>query len=681
MSSRTVKDVSADVLVKQGFAYQQAGDLLLAKVSYEQAIKQDPQNLEALQLLGILYALNNSYDQAIQLLNRAHKANPLNPYVLFNRANILCSIGAHEQSLADLKIALSLQPDNLEGLLTKANNLEVLKYFDLALECLDKAIAINPQLAKAFNNRGVVLKSLGRTNDALNSFAEAISINPQYADAFNNLGILLLSIGNCEQAILSFDAAISLQPRLAAAYNNRGNALNLLKRNEEALINFDIALNLRTDYAEAYSNRGNSLKGLMRFDEAMASYEKAISINSNYSEAYNSRAILNREQGNLTEAFNDLIKAMEINPNYFDARGNFGAVLSEMGKFNQAFECFEKLTDGKLSNSQVNWNMGLLYLLVGDYKKGWPLYEYRCKKGVNDLNREFEEPTWLGKESLHGKRILIYVEQGLGDAIQFARYLKLVKKAGAYVLFGVFLQLMQLFKDLDGVDELVEDGMPLPKFDYQCALMSLPLIFKTELTSIPSPTKYLRADISKKQYWAQKIQDKKRLKVGIVWNGGFRPKKPENWGVNERRNIPLGIFAGKLQSSNVCFYSLQKGDPAESEIRGHELQFWPNGNFINYVDELQDFTDTAALIENLDLVISVDTSTAHLAAALGKPAWILIRYDTCWRWLLDREDSPWYESVKLYRQGEDRDWCAPLERVAKDLEKLRLVKFSNSVTV
>lgn len=200
-------------------------------------------------------------------------------------------------------------------------------------------------------------------------------------------------------------------------------------------------------------------------------------------------------------------------------------------------------------------------------------------------------------------------------------------------------------------------------------------MFGTELTSVPMSSQYLRADGVKVQYWKSKLAGKNRLKVGVVWNGGFRPDQPKLWATNEQRNIPLDVFSKGLNFLDAGFFSLQKGDPAESEIRDREVQYWPNGNFHNYADELKDFTDTAALIENLDIVLSVDTSTAHLAAAMGKPTWILNRYDTCWRWLLDRDDSPWYDAVKLYRQNEDLRWEPVLGRVVDDLMQISSENF------
>jgi hypothetical protein len=230
---------------------------------------------------------------------------------------------------------------------------------------------------------------------------------------------------------------------------------------------------------------------------------------------------------------------------------------------------------------------------------------------------------------------------------------------------------VELLKELDGVSQVLAEGERLPEFDYHCPLLSLPLAFKTDIHSIPGSTAYLHADRTKAHTWQERIGERKKLKVGLVWSGGFRLSPPQGWdAVNERRNIPLALFARELSGIDVAFFSLQKGDPAESEIRDRESEYWPRGNFHNFATDIEDFAETAALIANLDLVVSVDTATAHLAAALGKPTWILNRFDTDWRWLLDRDDSPWYRSVRIYRQDEGRKWEPVLKRVAADVTQL-----------
>lgn len=389
--------------------------------------------------------------------------------------------------------------------------------------------------------------------------------------------------------------------------------------------------------AIAFYNHGLALHKLKRLEEAVASYDQAIAIKPDYAEAYS----------------------------------NLGNALQELKRVDEALVSYGRAIEIKPDAPEVYWNKALTLLLVGKFDLGWELYEWRWEK-ENSVKgrRSFPQPLWLGNEDITGKTILLHAEQGFGDTIQFCRYASLVKARGAEVVMEVPQALAGLLNGVNGVDKWVVDGDALPAFDYHCPLLSLPLAFKTELSNIPNPGKYLVADASKALAWKTKLVGLTKPKVGVVWNGGFRPNQPELWAVNERRNIALQIFADGLKEVDAHFISLQKGDPAESEIKGLEQKYWPRGNFLNFADDLKDFTDTAALIENLDLVISVDTATAHLAAAMGKPTWILNRYDACWRWLLDREDSPWYETVKLYRQNESKTWDAVLERVAEAVNQL-----------
>lgn len=656
-----------DEFLDAGFTYQQNGDFELAKAQFEDAVTHYPKEVEALQSLGVFHAIHKNWDEANEWLNRALDVDACNTLVLFNRANLYFERGLLGLALDDLDLALAFDPSNQLGHLVRGNVYDALHCHEKALACFDAAIDLNPDFVQALNNRGLVLKKLGRNQDAFNSYARAIAIEPQYADAFNNLGILWMHMGNLDQAVQCFDAAISLKPHEAEPYNNLGNALNALEKFNEALMSFDQAIALKPHYADAYSNRASALEGLMRLDEAIQGCEMAIELNGQLALTHNKLAVMLKEKGEWERALAVLDQAIALKQDYTDAIINKGNVLSLLGRFSEATACFDHVLELHPNDVLATWNKSLLCLLLGDYKQGWPLYESGWAIQMRGVQRSFEQPLWLGDVSIQGKTVLLHAEQGLGDVIQFCRYAKLVKSMGAHVVMEVPAALSQLLKTLEGVDDWVEQGTSLPDFDFHCPLMSLPLAFKTELDTIPCPQPYLQANPKDVEVWAKRLGPRKRLRVGVVWNGGYRPYLPNVWWVNQRRNIDLTMFAEHLSWVDVDFYSLQKGEPAESEIRGQELQYWPQGNFFNYTSDLNDFADTAALIANLDLVISVDTSTAHLAAALGKPTWLLTRFDTCWRWLLERSDSPWYESVKLYRQSQSRDWASTLTRVAKDL--------------
>ena len=543
-----------------------------------------------------------------------------------------------------------------------------------AVASCDRAIELKPDYAEAYYNRGVSLQALSRLEKAVDSYDRAIELKPDYAEAYYNRGISLQTLNRLEKAVASYDRVIELKPDHANAFYYRGVALQELNRPEEAAASYDRAVKLKPDHPETYYNRGVSLETSNRLEEAVASYDRAIELKSDYADAYCKRGFALDKLSRLDEAVASYERAIELKPDYVEAHVNLGKVLYKLTRAEKAVVSYDRAIELKPDCVAAYSNKALALLLMGKFEQGWELFEWRWKGGAfMSPNRDFPQPLWLGNEDIAAKTVLLHAEGGLGDTLQFCRYAKLVKNKGAQVVLEVPKALLTLLAGLEGVDEVVESGKALPAFDYHCPLLSLPLAFKTKLDTVPSPQGYLRADPIKSLAWRERLGAATRPRVGLVWGGGFSANRDETFVVplrNIRRNIKLTEFAQALSHLDVDFYSLQKGEPAESEIRGREKEFWPNGNFINFTGELNDFSDTAALVNNLDIVVSVDTSTAHLAAALGKPTLILNRFDTCFRWMLDRDDSPWYASVKLYRQNEIGDWSTPLRRVCRDLQRL-----------
>jgi tetratricopeptide (TPR) repeat protein len=504
-----------------------------------------------------------------------------------------------------------------------------------AVNWMGRALEVDSGHAELHFNRGVALQKLLHHGEALASYDAAIALQPKNAQAHLNRGLVLQRVNRVEEALASFERAIAIAPTHAQAHMNRGCALHLLKRTEEALDSFDKAIAFQPDLAAAQLNRGIALQDLNRVGEAIENYDRCIALNPNDAAAHYKRGIALKELDCIKDALASYDKAAAINPN----------------------------------DPEIQWNRSLLLLSLGQWDEGWKLYQSRWKlSGRTNLGARYHlaQPPWLGHESLEGKTILLHAEQGLGDTIQFCRYAKLVKALGATVLLEVPRALIGLLSQLEGVDRLIERGTEAPAFDYHCPLMSLPLAFKTRLDTIPSSPSYLHAQATKVAQWQQRLGPALRPRVGLVWSGGFRPDQPELWALNKRRNLPLDQLK-VLKGMDVDFISLQKGEPAESDFVSAMQAGWDGPAIANYSADLQDFSDTAALIETLDLVISVDTSVAHLAAALGKPVWILNRFDSCWRWLQDRSDSPWYPTVRLYNQRSAGDWEEVMHRVRQDL--------------
>ena len=533
-----------------------------------------------------------------------------------------------------------------------------------AVELIGKAIALNPAVPTAHCNLGSALTGLQRHAEALASFDKAIALKADLADAHGNRAAALIALKQYEQALASCDRAIALKPDYAEAHNNRAHALNALKRHEEAVASCDRAIALRSNYPEALNNRGNALNALGLHTDAIASYDKAIAFAPKYAEAYNNRGNALYHLGRAEEAASSYELAIAVRPNYAEAYNNRGNALTSLQRCEPALASYDQAVALKPDYADALFNKSVLLLLMGRLAEGWRLYEWRNKKANPIAARDYRQPLWLGDTDIAGKTILLTEEQGLGDTIQFCRYAPLVEQRGARIILEMPPQLMRLVAGLAGVAQVVETGRPLPAFDLHCPLLSLPLAFKSELATIPAAIPYLNADPDQSRAWKDRLGAKTKLRVGLVWAGGIRPNQPVS--VNQRRNIPLAKFA-VLNNPNVDFYSLQKGQPGEAELADLKHNRWSGPDIADLTGAIGDFADTAAFIDNLDLVITVDTATAHLAGALGKPVWILNRFDTDWRWLLDRTDSPWYPTAKIYRQDTPGDWDGVLQRVKTDL--------------
>jgi tetratricopeptide (TPR) repeat protein len=523
--------------------------------------------------------------------------------------------------------ALEIKPDYVEAHNNLGNVFKELKCLEEALASYDQAIRINPNYANAHFNRGNVLKELKRLDEALASYDQATSINPNYAEAYYNRGITLKELKRLEEALASYDQAIKVKPYYAEAYNNRSTVLKELNRLEEALTSYDQAVRIKPDYVEAYNNLGNVLKELQLFDKALASYDQAIRLKPNFAEAYYNRGVILQELNRVDEALFYYDQALSIKPDYTEA----------------------------------NLNKSFVLLLNGDFVQGWKEYEWRWKNEKVipfHINNRREQPLWLGAETLKDKTILLYSEQGLGDTIQFCRYVPLVAELGAKVILEVQRPLVNLLKDLSGVSQIIGEGDALPTFEYRCPLMSLPFAFKTEMNTIPSASKIITCNNAMHSKWQTKLGEKTKPRVGLVWCGNKDHKNDHN------RSLILSELLPHLPT-NIDYICLQK------ELRDiDKLVLEKNSPIQFYGETIEDFTDTAALCDLMDIVISVDTCVAHLAGTQGKQTWILLPYSPDWRWLLDRDDSPWYSSVKLYRQEKIADWHGVFENLRRDLEKL-----------
>jgi len=526
------------------------------------------------------------------------------------------------------------------------------------------------------NKRIQDLLSQARGLVACDNLDQAIAVyrlilqqDPQCLEALHVCGSLEFHLQNYANAYPLLLKAVTLKPKNFELQLLLGKCTKNLKKYDEAESCLKQSLLINPKSVEALVELGLLYFVSGELDKAVDYLEAALRLDPNYYDAWTNLGVVLKDRGDFDEAFEKFSYAITLNSNHPNAFANRGVLLHMLGRFDDALVDLNRAVDLSPELAPSHVSRGQLLLTLGYYETGWNEFEWRwqyLRENQSNTSKYHDFPLWSGRESLVGKTILLYAEQGLGDTLQFCRYVGLVAQLAGKVILECETPLFELFKSLEGVGHLISQGQDIPSFDFQCPLMSLPRVFRTTLESIPYNIPYLHADPSKVKSWSTRLGPKSRPRVGLVWSGGFRPGQPELWSVNKRRNLPL-ILLKPLASVPVDFISLQKGDRPEAELQGLVAKGWDGPQIANHVGDLYDFSDTAALIANLDLVISVDTSTAHLSAALGKPTWILNRYDTCWRWLINRSDSPWYPSVKLYRQKALGQWDGVIQEVKANL--------------
>jgi Flp pilus assembly protein TadD len=482
---------------------------------------------------------------------------------------------------------------------------------------------------------------------------------PDDPDALHRLGVLRHQQGSSLKAVGLVAKAIAIRPDYPEAHRTLGNALRDLGRLAEAEASYREALRLRPDYPEAHCSLGNALRDLGHPAEAEASYRAALRLRPHYPEAHGNLGNALRRLGRPAEAEASYREALRLRPDFL-AHYSLGNALRDLGRpassYREALRCRPEFPD-------AHTNLGHTLLLAGQFEEGWKEYEWRWKTNqLSDGAGRFSAPLWRG-ETIGDRVILLHAEQGLGDTLQFCRYVPPIA-AGATVILEVQAPLRRPLSRLPGIAAIVARGDRLPPFDLHCPLLSLPRVFGTTLDTIPAEIPYLTAEPVLAADWRQRLAGLDGLRVGLVWAGARRPD-PNLAAIDRRRSITLDMMAPLGDASGVSFISLQKGEPAAQAAnppRGMSLH--------DFTADLHDFADTAALIDGLDLVISVDTSVLHLAGALGKPVWLLNRFDTCWRWLLGRDDSPWYPQLRQFRQTRPSDWSSVILQVRDALQRL-----------
>lgn len=563
------------------------------------------------------------------------------------------------QAAADLQ-AVSSKPDDARACNDMAIALHEAGRHEEALEKCRQAASIMPEDARTHHLMGFVLQTQGRLDEAIESYRRAVQLKPDFAQAYDHLGVALSEQGRCDEAVDSHRKAIELAPDYAGAYNNLAIALGSQGRSDEAIAGYQQALRLEPDLVDAHYNLANLLREQGRHEEAIASYSRAIELRAGHAEAYNNLGRTLKECGRLGEAMEYCEKAIILNPGLAEAHNNMGLLLRAQGCHDGAIASYERAIQLKPDYANSHWNYSLALLSCGRFAEGWDEYQWRRKAKIGAiLDSQRERPASWDGSAFAGKRLLIRHEQGIGDNLQFVRYAPMVKARGGTVMFETPRPLLGLLEGFQGIDELVEaapDGRPTVHFDLDVFVLDLPRVFGTTVETVPANIPYLYANRAKVRAWSDRLVGD-GFKVGVVWAGSPRHTNDAN------RSCSLKHFATLGRVEGLRLFGLQKGDAA-TEVEQLEATV----PLTNLGDELSDFADTAAVIENLDLVISVDTAVLHLAGAMGKEAWGLLPFDADWRWLRERADSPWYPTMKLFRQSAAGDWDGVFDRVGTELK-------------
>jgi len=567
---------------------------------------------------------------------------------------------------------------------------------EAALACFQKAAVMAPEFAQAHYNLGVAFTQHRRNEDALKSFQKAVNLAPGFAEAHGNLGTALLEAGRYEEAVTALQKAIQLAPNTAAVHNSLGAALKQQGLLTQAASAYAAAIALAPGYAEALCNLGAVLCDIGELEKAQAVCRKAIELAPSLAKAHNILGVIFRDQGHLTDSetcFRTAIalaprepepyvnlgnlltsqgqhdqpvllcrQAAALAPDSVEAQNNLGTALYAAGRLDDAVTCFRRAVTLRPDRAEGHFHLGMALLAKGDMAAGWREYEWRWQiPRMAAVRRRFEEPAWYGAPAA-GKTLLIHAEQGLGDTLQFCRYAALAASRGLRVILEVQKPLQRLLGSLAGPQSVIARGDALPHFDTQALMLSLPHLFGTTLQTIPATIPYLSADPAAAASMQARLAEipKNGLRVGLVWAGNSYRYVADMAAVDRRRSIAPARLAPLLAVPGVHFISLQKEGPAAP----------PEFGLTDIMHEIHDFADTAALVSNLDLVISVDTSVAHLAGALGKPVWLLNRFVTDFRWLTRGQDTPWYPTMKIFRQATPDAWDGVIAEAAHELQAL-----------
>lgn len=647
--------------MQQATVLLEQGRLADARTLYARITQANPNDAEAWLMLAAINGELGALDDAIECCRRAvsSERDNVDAHVVLGR--LLTAGGELDEAAASFTEALTHDPEYGEVWNMLAGIYGQRGVYDEAERCSREAIRVLPDQADGYINLTNALLALGRAADAAQAGARAVTLDPANALSWNMLGLAREGMESWAEAEQSYMKAIAINPSLTAAQTGLGRILQAKGDLAGAERVLRQVLQLNPLDCGAFCNLGSLYVQQQLFDKAESCLRQAVQITPAFAEAWIDLGNLMQNQDRPDEAMSCYQQALAHAPKNPDAHFNQGVLYQRQGKLESALASFDQAIAYRPDFVDAHWYKSFIYLLQGNYDRGWEEYEWRLRQKKN-IPRPFHQPVWDGSP-LDGRTILVHDEQGYGDTFQFVRYLRQVKARGGRVVFECHPQLAAVLRGCDGYDELVERTslreVPATSFDVQIHLMSLPGVLKTRLDNVPCDLPYIKADPMRAERWRMRIAEDKGYKVGIAWAGSPHHTNELNRSCALAEFAPLGDIAG------ISLYSLQKGPGSE------QADTAPTGIKLVRVDKELDkdirFVDTAALMENLDLIISIDTSIAHLAGAMGRPVWTLLCATPDWRWMLERTDSSWYPSMRLFRQAQSGDWGNVFTQVSKAL--------------
>lgn len=589
----------------------------------------------------------------------AARGRPPSPTALrhFNRAGQLLGTGDGRAAAIAYAAAVHDSPDFTQAYTALGLVLGQIGYRQAQIACCDIALTLSPHFAEAHLARGQALAAANHCSDSAHDFRKAVAIKPELLLAWLGLGQALMGLGRAAEAATAFAAAAARAPGRADIHIEHGNALRAAGDDAAALRAYAAALAARPGDAVAHCNIGCVLQDLGRVAQAADHYRKAVTKDPAFAQAHRNLGTVLQTIGQFDQAIQAYRSALRLRPNDTDAANFLASALMEAGQLAEAETAFASALALRPDDARTHFNHGLALLKAGKLREGWAEHEWRWRGVMPPLG--ISQPQWQG-EAAPGSRILLHAEQGLGDTLQFVRYAPLVAARGLRVLLEVQPPLVRLAQGLPGVEAVIAAGGERPGFDLHCPLLSLAFAFGTDLHTVPATIPYLTADPDLLEQWRTRLPPATGLRAGLVWSGSPRPGEVRNNWIDARRSMELQWLAPLSAVAGVQWFNLQK-DRTPDPAAGFAMT--------DLMPQVGDFADTAALVAHLDLVITVDTSMAHLAGAIGKPVWMLSRFDGCWRWLQGRDDTPWYPAMRLYRQEEPAAWAPVVARLANDLAR------------